>query len=188
MTFFLVRVIIKNYHSQNELLHKPTDTLHSTLQEARGAAVGFFNWGVYVGYSFTFLLLIAERKIGWRAVYFIAGIPGVALGFLICFTVRDPPRRDGSNSNKVGDRGISPCISQSNWLIQLVCSKFLEGCAWISQWPTFKTEDCSVSFCQSCPALVVHWWRVEEWSRHCLGIQHRHFLWWVSPWNQCRHS
>ena len=62
------------------------------FQSSRGAALGFYNWGVYVGYSVTFLLLIAERNLGWRAVYFIAGIPGIVIGLLILFTVKDPPR------------------------------------------------------------------------------------------------
>lgn len=42
----------------------------------RGAALGFFNWGIFVGYSLSFVLIIAEEELGWRAVYFIAGIPG----------------------------------------------------------------------------------------------------------------
>ncbi|ELT91494.1 hypothetical protein CAPTEDRAFT_23970, partial [Capitella teleta] len=59
---------------------------------SRGAAIGFYNWGVYIGYSFTFLLLIAERTVGWRAVYFMAGIPGIIIGLVILLTVKDPPR------------------------------------------------------------------------------------------------
>ena len=42
----------------------------------RGAALGLFNWGVFVGYSLSFVLVIAEEELGWRAVYFIAGAPG----------------------------------------------------------------------------------------------------------------
>ena len=72
----------------------------SNLQEFRGVALGFYNWGVYVGYSFTFLLLIAERNVGWRAVYFIAGVPGIAIGLLILFTVKDPPR-GGADTKQV---------------------------------------------------------------------------------------
>lgn len=53
-----------------------------------------------MGYSFTFLLLIAERTVGWRAVYYIAGVPSVVIGFLILFTVRDPPRGGEDNKNE----------------------------------------------------------------------------------------
>lgn len=54
--------------------------------------MGFYNWGVYLGYSLTFVLVIAEKKLGWKAVYFIAGSPGILIGILILLTIRDPPR------------------------------------------------------------------------------------------------
>lgn len=63
-----------------------------TFQPYRGAALGFYNWGVYLGYSLTFVLVIAEKKLGWKAVYFIAGSPGILIGILILLTIRDPPR------------------------------------------------------------------------------------------------
>ena len=62
------------------------------LQETRGAALGFFNWGVYVGYSVTFLLTIAEQELGWRSVYFLAGAPGIILSVFVMTTVREPAR------------------------------------------------------------------------------------------------
>ncbi|KAK2150664.1 hypothetical protein LSH36_396g03020 [Paralvinella palmiformis] len=60
--------------------------------ETRGAALGFFNWGVYVGYSVTFLLTIAEQELGWRSVYFLAGAPGIILSVFVMTTVREPAR------------------------------------------------------------------------------------------------
>ncbi|CAH1786619.1 unnamed protein product [Owenia fusiformis] len=67
-------------------------------QSKRGAALGFFNWGIYVGYSISFLMLIAERNLGWRAVYFIAGAPGLAVGIIILITVKDPEKEDDADS------------------------------------------------------------------------------------------
>ena len=44
----------------------------------RGAALGFFNWGVFVGYSLAFLLIMADQQFGWRAVFLISGLPGAS--------------------------------------------------------------------------------------------------------------
>jgi len=54
--------------------------------------MGFFNWGIYLGYSLSFVLIAAERDLGWRAVYYIAGSPGLVVGCVLLLTVRDPPR------------------------------------------------------------------------------------------------
>ena len=54
--------------------------------------MGFFNWGIYLGYSLSFVLIAAERDLGWRAVYYIAGSPGLVVGLVLLFTVKDPPR------------------------------------------------------------------------------------------------
>jgi sugar phosphate permease len=62
------------------------------LQEHRGSAMGFFNWGIYLGYSLSFVLIAAERALGWRVVYYIAGTPGLVVAVLLLVTVIDPPR------------------------------------------------------------------------------------------------
>ena len=73
--------------------------------ERRGAALGFFNWGVFVGYSLTFLLIIAERHLGWRSVYFISGLPGLLIALVLAVTVREPERRgDGGPEGKVSSQ------------------------------------------------------------------------------------
>jgi hypothetical protein len=54
--------------------------------------LGFFNFGVYAGFSCSFLLIIADKTLGWRAVYFIAGGPAVAIAILTWVAVVEPKR------------------------------------------------------------------------------------------------
>ena len=54
--------------------------------------MGFFTWGIFVGYSLTYVLLIVEEYIGWRPVYLLAGIPGLILAVVIAPTVKEPER------------------------------------------------------------------------------------------------
>ncbi len=51
--------------------------------------MGFYVWGVYLGYSMSFVLRIAVDKLGWESVYFITGIPGIAIGIIVLITVKD---------------------------------------------------------------------------------------------------
>ena len=78
-----------------------------SLQEQRGAAIGFFNWGIYVGYSLTFVFLIAVRQLGWRYVYFIAGAPGFIFAALILFTVKEKTRKEAAVVVKVSTFRLS---------------------------------------------------------------------------------
>ena len=48
-------------------------------REHRGAAIGFFYWGIFLGYSMSFVLIIAVEELGWRPIYLITGIPGILL-------------------------------------------------------------------------------------------------------------
>ena len=50
----------------------------------RSAALGVFYWGIYFGYSFTFLVGTYGTEadvfgLGWRFAYIIIGIPGIYL-------------------------------------------------------------------------------------------------------------
>ena len=67
------------------------------MQSLRGTAIGVYNWGIYIGYSMSYALgnFITTADIGgksWRWVFWIAGIPGFFVGFLMLFTVREPGR------------------------------------------------------------------------------------------------
>lgn len=63
----------------------------------RASALGVYNWGIYMGYSLAYALgnLITDADImgqGWRWFYYIAGMPGLLLGVLIFFSIREPER------------------------------------------------------------------------------------------------
>ena len=51
--------------------------------------MGFYVWGVYLGYSMSFVLRVAVDKLGWESVYFITGIPGILIGIIVLLTIRD---------------------------------------------------------------------------------------------------
>ncbi len=45
--------------------------------EFRGTSVGFYYWGIYIGYSLSFAIGNSiKNTIGWRWVFFISGIIG----------------------------------------------------------------------------------------------------------------
>ncbi|MGI9440613.1 MAG: spinster family MFS transporter [Parvibaculales bacterium] len=61
--------------------------------ESRGVAMGIYSAGINIGIFIGFLVggWISEWY-GWRMAFFIVGIPGVFLGLLLLFTVKEPPR------------------------------------------------------------------------------------------------
>ncbi|CAH1272345.1 SPNS2 [Branchiostoma lanceolatum] len=66
--------------------------------EIRGSAMGFYNWGIYTGYSLSYAIgnYITKANIngqGWRWAYYISGIPGFVVGLLILLSVKEPERR-----------------------------------------------------------------------------------------------
>ena len=70
-----------------------------STQELRGTAIGIYYFGIYIGYSLSFAIgnSIAQT-LGWRWVFFISGIAGVAVAPIVLFTVREPERK--SNKTK----------------------------------------------------------------------------------------
>lgn len=71
---------------------------------SRGLANGIFSWGVYYGYglAFVFGIYITEANIAgykWRAPYILAGLPGILIGLLLIFTVKDP-RQESKKERK----------------------------------------------------------------------------------------
>jgi MFS family permease len=59
----------------------------------RGRALSIYAMGVYGG-TFVGLIVggVVAQIYGWRAAFFIVGIPGIVLALLLKLTVREPPR------------------------------------------------------------------------------------------------
>ena len=66
----------------------------SNTQKFRGTALGFYNWGIYLGYSlaFGFNFVLNAPHLHWRWVFLLASLPGFAVALLMLGTVREPPR------------------------------------------------------------------------------------------------
>ncbi|XP_064420414.1 D-galactonate transporter [Latimeria chalumnae] len=69
-------------------------------EAVRGSAMGFYNWGIYTGYSLSFVVgnFITKANImgmSWRWTFFICGIPGFLVSVVVVFTVREPKRTKG---------------------------------------------------------------------------------------------
>lgn len=69
----------------------------------RGTAIGVYYWGIYTGYSLSYAIgNSVNLTLGWRWVFFISGLMGVALTPLVIFTVKEPERnREGKGDKKV---------------------------------------------------------------------------------------
>ncbi|XP_064395524.1 MFS-type efflux pump MSMEG_3705-like isoform X2 [Halichondria panicea] len=71
--------------------------------EFRGTSVGFYYWGIYIGYSLSFAIGNGiKQTIGWRWVFFLSGIIGLAAAPLVLFTVKEPPRSQNKAVDKAG--------------------------------------------------------------------------------------
>jgi len=80
--------------------------------ERRGAALATFTVGASTGVALAYLVggWVSEHW-GWRAVFVVAGVPGVVLALLIRFTVREPPRgRFDETATTAAD------MPRENWL------------------------------------------------------------------------
>ncbi len=61
--------------------------------EKRGAAMGIYAAGINLGVLIGFLVGgFIDEWYGWRMAFFIVGVPGIFLGLLMFFTVREPVR------------------------------------------------------------------------------------------------
>ncbi|XP_022326868.2 MFS-type efflux pump MSMEG_3705-like isoform X1 [Crassostrea virginica] len=66
--------------------------------ETRGFALGIYNWGIYFGYSMSyafgnFVSLANINGQGWRWTFILSGIPGILVGVLMLFTLKEPERK-----------------------------------------------------------------------------------------------
>ena len=61
--------------------------------EQRGSALSFYSTGVYLGILFGFLIGgWINSQFGWRAAFFVVGVPGFLVALLVRFTIREPLR------------------------------------------------------------------------------------------------
>lgn len=111
----------------------------------RSTAMGIFTLGISAGIMFAYLAggWVAEN-IGWRAAFFIVGVPGLVLALLVRFTI-DEPRR-GLSEGKVDPHDRPPLSAVARFLfarrsfIHLSLGSALasfNGYAVISFFPTF---------------------------------------------------
>jgi len=69
--------------------------------EKRAKAIGLYSIGANIGMFVGMLAggLIAQ-KLGWRAAFYIVGLPGIILAIIVKFTVKEPPRGYSDNRKK----------------------------------------------------------------------------------------
>ena len=61
--------------------------------EQRGTALSFYSTGVYLGILFGFLIGgWINSQFGWRAAFFVVGIPGFLVALLVRLTIKEPVR------------------------------------------------------------------------------------------------
>ena len=61
--------------------------------EQRGSALSFYSTGVYLGILFGFLIGgWINSQFGWRAAFFVVGIPGFLVALLVRLTIKEPVR------------------------------------------------------------------------------------------------
>merc|ERR1712071_28218 len=64
-------------------------------KSVHGAALGLVNWGIYFGYGISFIVgkYVPSLDIlgqGWRWAYYLSGMPGFLIAFLMLLTLVDP--------------------------------------------------------------------------------------------------
>jgi len=72
--------------------------------ERRATALGIFSLGVPIGILIGFLAGgWLDQTLGWRMAFVIVGLPGLLLGLLVVFTLREPPRGHSEGLTTKGD-------------------------------------------------------------------------------------
>lgn len=97
-------------------------------EERRGTAISIYTTGIYFGIFFGYFAggWIAET-FGWRNAFFIVGIPGIALAFLLLVLVKEPKRTLQSDSIHKSKPSFAETMAvlakrPSFWWIALGCS------------------------------------------------------------------
>jgi len=96
-------------------------------EEKRGTAISIYTTGIYFGIFFGYFAggWIAET-FGWRNAFFIVGIPGIVLAFLLLILVREPKRilASAASQDKASFKDTMAVLAKrpSFWWIALGCS------------------------------------------------------------------
>jgi predicted MFS family arabinose efflux permease len=62
-------------------------------REKRATAIAIYSSGIHAGILFGFVLGgWIQEKLGWRAAFYVVGLPGLALAIVTRTTLREPPR------------------------------------------------------------------------------------------------
>ena len=75
-----------------------TPAAHSIIADyfepkRRASAIAIYSMGIYGGVFVGFVVGgIVAQHYGWRAAFFVVGLPGVLVALLLRFTLREPPR------------------------------------------------------------------------------------------------
>jgi MFS family permease len=78
--------------------------------ERRATALGIFSLGVPIGILIGFLAGgWLDQTLGWRMAFVIVGLPGLLLGLLVVFTLKEPPR---GHSEGLTTQGDAPSASE----------------------------------------------------------------------------
>ena len=65
--------------------------------ERRGTAFSIYALGIPIGSAIgIFAGGWIEEMFGWRAAFFVVGLPGIALAAVVRLTLREPPRAPGA--------------------------------------------------------------------------------------------
>lgn len=99
--------------------------------DERATAMGIYTSGIGLGILAGFALGgFVYEAVGWRAAFFVAGLPGLALALLFRFTVREPIR--GQADNRQADKTTVPVREAFQFIIgQRAFVWMLLGCLFI---------------------------------------------------------
>ena len=84
----------------------------------RGRVMAIFFCAIPVGSALGYVVGgLVDKSYGWRAAFFVAGVPGLVLAAL-CLFLRDPPRgsQDGDASVAVAQPNTRSSMSRETWL------------------------------------------------------------------------
>jgi MFS family permease len=88
--------------------------------ERRATALGIFSLGVSLGVPIGILIgFLAggwlDQTLGWRTAFVVVGLPGLLLGLLVAFTLKEPPRGLSVGLKTTGDAPSAAEVIRFLW-------------------------------------------------------------------------